>query len=287
MQEPVYILKNGQSVPYIPVEVKTSRDAYAASLHVLFKHVADFHICVVKTFSVKYGIPEDDILKTIQESDEFKNMKVDPVLDIGMHSLGYLAEEVPVDVAPVDVAPVDVAPVKKTRITKAKKTKNPDPEPVIVISEELRELRPDPEPPALNTIKPKTIRKKIVVPKPNTPIAEPATTPSTTVATPTTTVATTPITTVATIPTTTPTTPTTTVAKQSTTVAKQSTTVAKQSTTVATTPSTTVATTPSTTVATTPSTTVATHALQALALGPEGDVPRKIIKKKTNPMALS
>ena len=296
MQEPVYILKNGQSVPYIPVEVKTSRDAYAASLHVLFKHVADFHICVVKTFSVKYGIPEDDILKTIQESDEFKNMKVDPVLDIGMHSLGYLAEEVP-----VDVAPVDVAPVKKTRITKAKKTKNPDPEPVIVISEELRELRPDPEPPALNTIKPKTIRKKIVVPKPNTPIAEPATTPSTPVATPTTTVATTPITTVATIPTTTPTTPTTTVAKQSTTVAKQSTTVAKQSTTVAkqsttvakqsttvaTTPSTTVATTPSTTVATTPSTTVATHALQALALGPEGDVPRKIIKKKTNPMALS
>ena len=227
MQEPVYILKNGQSVPYIPVEVKTSRDAYAASLHVLFKHVADFHICVVKTFSVKYGIPEDDILKTIQESDEFKNMKVDPVLDIGMHSLGYLAEEVPVDVAPVDVAPVDVAPVKKTRITKAKKTKNPDPEPVIVISEELRELRPDPEPPALNTVKPKTIRKKIVVPKPNTPIAEPATTPSTT--------------------------------------------VAKQSTTVA----------------TTPSTTVATHALQALALGPEGDVPRKIIKKKTNPMALS
>ena len=278
MQEPVYILKNGQSVPYIPVEVKTSRDAYAASLHVLFKHVADFHICVVKTFSVKYGIPEDDILKTIQESDEFKNMKVDPVLDIGMHSLGYLAEEVP-----VDVAPVDVAPVKKTRITKAKKTKNPDPEPVIVISEELRELRPDPEPPALNTVKPKTIRKKIVVPKPNTPIAEPATTPSTTVAKQSTTVATTPSTTVATTPSTTvATTPSTTVATTpSTTVATT------PSTTVATTPSTTVATTPSTTVATTPSTTVATHALQALALGPEGDVPRKIIKKKTNPMALS
>ena len=88
MQEPAYILKNGQSVSYIPLEVKTARDAYAASLHVLFKHVADFHICIVKTFSAKYGIPEDDILKTIQESEEFKNMHVDPVLDMGMQSLG-------------------------------------------------------------------------------------------------------------------------------------------------------------------------------------------------------
>jgi 1-aminocyclopropane-1-carboxylate deaminase/D-cysteine desulfhydrase-like pyridoxal-dependent ACC family enzyme len=92
MQEPAYILKNGQSVSYIPLEVKTARDAYAASLHVLFKHVADFHICIVKTFSAKYGIPEDDILKTIQESEEFKNMQVDPVLDMGMQSLGYLDE---------------------------------------------------------------------------------------------------------------------------------------------------------------------------------------------------
>ena len=117
MQEPAYILKNGQSVSYIPMEVKTARDAYAASLHVLFKHVADFHICIVKTFSAKYGIPEDDILKTIQESDEFKNMQVDPVLDIGTHSLGYL-DEVPVTEVPKLTA------ATKTK-SNAKKTKTP------------------------------------------------------------------------------------------------------------------------------------------------------------------
>ena len=124
MQEPAYILKNGQSVPYIPVEVKTARDAYAASLHVLFKHVADFHICIVKTFSAKYGIPEDDILNTIQESDEFKNMQVDPVLDIGTHSLGYL-DEVPATEVPATEVPATKVP--KLMATKpkpnAKKTK--------------------------------------------------------------------------------------------------------------------------------------------------------------------
>lgn len=90
--EPAYILHNGQSVPYIPKEITDHRTAYAATLHVLFKHVADFHICIVKVFSKKYGIPEDDIMQTIQESDEFKNMAVDPVLDPS-DALGYLRHE--------------------------------------------------------------------------------------------------------------------------------------------------------------------------------------------------
>ena len=202
-QEPVYILKNGQPVPYIPATITTSRDAYAASLHVLFKHVADFHICIVRAFSSKYGIPEDDILKTIQESDEFKNMQVDPVLDTD--SLGYLAEapvveapvveapeqktkliakktktkkSVPVEEVPaVEVPAVEVqatkAPIqKKTPIaSKTKKTKNEDQsEPIApevpamhVIVDESRETR-EPEP----VIKIKTIRKKIVVSNPET-----------------------------------------------------------------------------------------------------------------------
>ena len=168
MQEPAYILKNGQSVSYIPLKVKTARDAYAASLHVLFKHVADFHICIVKTFSAKYGIPEDDILKTIQESEEFKNMQVDPVLDMGMQSLGYL-DEVPVKEVPVTTTDV---PKITPSVTK---TKTPPPvavdmqvpvsklnakntEPVVVESHVNLE-----ETPAKIT---KIIRKKAVVPKP-------------------------------------------------------------------------------------------------------------------------
>jgi len=57
---------------------------------VLFKHVADFHICIVQAFSKKYGIPEDEIMQTIQESEEFKNMHVDPVLHDDR--LGYFSQ---------------------------------------------------------------------------------------------------------------------------------------------------------------------------------------------------
>lgn len=178
MQEPAYILSNGKTVPYVPIEVKTARDAYAASLHVLFKHVADFHICIVRTFSSKYGIPEDEILKTIQESEEFKNMTVDPVLDTDqINTLGYLQPESSkqVQVEEPHQAPVPVAAKKKPVASKAKKVKTvepveapsaaPEPMPVPVpvpvfaptpvIEEERRE--PEPEP-----IKPKTIKKKVV-----------------------------------------------------------------------------------------------------------------------------
>ena len=178
MQEPVYVMKDGTNVPYVPVEVKTARDAYAASLHVLFKHVADFHLCVVRTFSVKYGIPEDDILKTIQESDEFKNMHVDPVLcmDMGMNSLGSL-EKVPVPASKSEEGMTAQVknPVKKTKpiASKAKKTNpgpetnpNLDPEPkldqvAIIATEESRPGEERESEPIQN----KTIRKKIVAPK--------------------------------------------------------------------------------------------------------------------------
>ena len=153
MQEPVYIMKDGTPVPYIPGTITTSRDAYAASLHALFKHVADFHLCVVRTFSVKYGIPEDDILKTIQESTEFKNMQVDPVLDTDkFNTLGYLQikESAPAVKKPKSkiVKPVErvaieenLAPVTSTFVA---------PE-----QEQKQEQEQDP-------IKPKPIRKKVV-----------------------------------------------------------------------------------------------------------------------------
>ena len=148
MQEPAYIVKNGQTIPYIPIEVKNAREAYAASLHVLFKHVADFHICVVQSISAKYGICEDDILKTIQESPGFKNMHVDPVLD----PLGYLAKnpEVPVVETISNTKPPPVARIKKT------KTMAP-----VVIGTPTETNSSGIEPT-------KTPRKKIVVQKPST-----------------------------------------------------------------------------------------------------------------------
>lgn len=172
MQEPAYILSNGNAVPYVPISVKTARDAYAASLHVLFKHVADFHICIVRTFSSKYGIPEDEILKTIQESEEFKKMTVDPVLDTDqINTLGYLQPE-SLQQLPVEEpqqAPVPVATKKKPVASKAKKAKpaelvdtpsaTPEPMPVPVpapvVEEERRETEPEP-------VKPKIIKKKVI-----------------------------------------------------------------------------------------------------------------------------
>jgi len=165
MPEPVYILENGTPVPYLPVEVKTARDAYAASIHVLFKHVADFHLCIVRTFSTKYGIPEDEILQTIQESEEFKNMKVDPVLDTDqMDTLGYLqSTPTPVPEPPKEVA----APVVKK--TKAKKVIPAVVDPIGVVEVVAEEERHDTVTATIvvalqeqEPIKPKTIRKKVV-----------------------------------------------------------------------------------------------------------------------------
>lgn len=154
--EPAYILHNGQSMPYIPKEITDHRTAYAATLHVLFKHVADFHICIVKVFSKKYGIPEDDIMQTIQESDEFKNMAVDPVLDPS-DALGYLRHE---DAHPL-IATVHGPEMKK--IVKKKQPSQPVVvEPVVAPVVEPIDVEPVVAPVVVNEpVKKKIIRKKV------------------------------------------------------------------------------------------------------------------------------
>ena len=154
MQEPVYIMKDGTPVPYIPGTITTSRDAYAASLHALFKHVADFHLCVVRTFSVKYGIPEDDILKTIQESEEFKNMQVDPAI---CTDDGHLANPVIIESVSTEKAK-PVARMKKTKPNAPVVAPVVAPIMMMTVTDEERVTR---EPIAVTI---KTIRKKIVVP---------------------------------------------------------------------------------------------------------------------------
>ena len=151
--EPAYILHNGQSVPYIPKEITDHRTAYAATLHVLFKHVADFHICIVKVFSKKYGIPEDDIMQTIQESDEFKNMAVDPVLDPS-DALGYLRHEDAHPLTATEPTTATTAPVHGPEMKKIVKKKQPA-QPVVVVE-------PVVAPVVVNEpVKKKIIRKKV------------------------------------------------------------------------------------------------------------------------------
>ncbi len=65
----------------IPVEVEIkdgcSRAAYAASLQMIFRHVADFHMTVVNIISEKYNISVDDIISTVTSHSNYKNMVVD------------------------------------------------------------------------------------------------------------------------------------------------------------------------------------------------------------------
>jgi len=64
----------------IPVEIKIKdgRSAYAASLQMILKHVADFHITVVDIISEKYNIPVDEIMNTVTSDSRYTNMLVSP-----------------------------------------------------------------------------------------------------------------------------------------------------------------------------------------------------------------
>lgn len=62
----------------IPVEIKDGRSAYAASLQMILKHVADFHITVVDIISEKYNIPVDEIMNTVTSDSRYTNMLVSP-----------------------------------------------------------------------------------------------------------------------------------------------------------------------------------------------------------------
>ena len=166
MSEPAYILHNGQSVPYIPKEITDHRTAYAATLHVLFKHVADFHICIVKVFSKKYGIPEDEIMQTIQESDEFKNMAVDPVLDPS-DALGYLRHE---DAHPQTETETITATTTTTATVPTTTTVHvPDMKKIVKKKQPSQPVVIEPvvvEPVVVEPVKKKIIRKKVAPEKP-------------------------------------------------------------------------------------------------------------------------
>ena len=70
--------KNVCSIP-VDIEMRDGdgRSAYALSLQMIFRHVADFHMTVVDIISEKYGIPVDDIMNTVTSDLRYKNMVVD------------------------------------------------------------------------------------------------------------------------------------------------------------------------------------------------------------------
>ena len=73
----------------VEIEIKDGRSAYAASLQMILKHVADFHITVVDIISEKYNIPVDEIMNTVTSDLRYANMLVNP----DIHTLSLNSEQ--------------------------------------------------------------------------------------------------------------------------------------------------------------------------------------------------
>jgi hypothetical protein len=111
---------------YSPHEIKDANTARAASIHLLFSHVADFHKIIVKIIAEKYKINEDEIYETIINHPKYKNMTVNPVIygltlidqeDINKASLWSGVEEVVTNevIEPPADTPVKVKVVRKKK----------------------------------------------------------------------------------------------------------------------------------------------------------------------------
>lgn len=75
VNEPVMIVNSdGDVEPYIPIEIKTNRDAYSASLDMIFKHVAEFHVTIVQIIADKYGLDVNDIMSEVRNDDRYQSI---------------------------------------------------------------------------------------------------------------------------------------------------------------------------------------------------------------------
>ena len=116
VNEPVFVAKDGSVQEYIPKEIVGYREAYAASLHLVFKHVADFHTAMLEIIAEKYGHDVDELVKVVQEDSRIKDMTVNPVIS----GLNIITQK---DVPAVAVAvaePVVAEAPKKKLIVKRK-----------------------------------------------------------------------------------------------------------------------------------------------------------------------
>lgn len=109
------------SIP-VDIEIPDGRSAYALSLQMIFRHVADFHMTVVDVISEKYNIPVDDIMNAVTSDSRYKNM----VVDKDLHRLSTV---VGVD---VDVGAVNESEQKKEEQEQETQLPKPKPKPIII-----------------------------------------------------------------------------------------------------------------------------------------------------------
>ncbi len=101
--------------PYVPLRIKGARDAYAASLHLLFKHVADFHVTIIDILSEKYQIPAEEMIEVVKEDPRFQSIVATPVVN----TMGYFdsadVEKLTQQVSTMAVSAAKEPPKKKAR----------------------------------------------------------------------------------------------------------------------------------------------------------------------------
>ena len=127
--EPVFMDSNGTSVPYIPKEIVGHREAYAVTLNLLFKHMADFHTNMIAIIAEKYNLDAAEMIGVICEDPRYQQMLQHPVIEsMGYFSKEDLAKQIPAPApapAPAEVAEVAVEAVAEPKkvVMKLKKKK--------------------------------------------------------------------------------------------------------------------------------------------------------------------
>lgn len=130
--EPVFIDVNGTSVPYIPKEIVDHRKAYAVTLDLLFKHVADFHLNMIAIIADKYNLDAAEMINVVSEDPRYQQMLLHPVIEsLGHFDKDDLVKQIPpteaphvaVTVAAVATATTEPAVEPKKVVMKLKKKK--------------------------------------------------------------------------------------------------------------------------------------------------------------------
>lgn len=82
------ILKDGVWEDYVPKSIRTHREAYGASLDLLFNHVASFHLTMIEILAEKYDLDAGEMIETVREDPRFQSMVTGPTVE----AMGYFGQ---------------------------------------------------------------------------------------------------------------------------------------------------------------------------------------------------
>jgi len=82
------ILKDGVWEDYVPKSIRTHREAYGASLDLLFNHVANFHLTMIEILAEKYDLDAGEMIETVREDPRFQSMVSGPTVE----AMGYFGQ---------------------------------------------------------------------------------------------------------------------------------------------------------------------------------------------------